>query len=100
MTIAIYRSNGMGSRSTVGTYENIADALAYLATLGEMFVEEDADHPGCYDAFVYATSTVYAVQPVGFRLPSVSRRPGDMAAEYAEETGIDYATALVHCNMD
>ncbi|PPQ35574.1 hypothetical protein SAMN06265338_12623 [Rhodoblastus acidophilus] len=29
-----------------------------------------------------------------------SNRPGDMAAIYAEETGVDYATALVHCNMD
>jgi hypothetical protein len=27
-------------------------------------------------------------------------RPGEMAAIYAEETGIDYATALIHCNMD
>lgn len=27
-------------------------------------------------------------------------RPGAMAAAYAEETGLDYATALVHCNMD
>lgn len=29
-----------------------------------------------------------------------SNRPGDMAAIYAEETGVDYATALVACNMD
>lgn len=29
-----------------------------------------------------------------------TNRPGDQAAIYAEETGIDYATALVHCNMD
>lgn len=27
-------------------------------------------------------------------------RPGDAAAIYAEETGVDYSTALVHCNMD
>jgi hypothetical protein len=32
--------------------------------------------------------------------PVATNRPGDMAAIYAEETGIDYATALVHCNMD
>jgi hypothetical protein len=38
-----------------------------------------------------------------FRLPKLEAcnvRPGDMAALYAEETGLDYATALVHCNMD
>jgi len=29
-----------------------------------------------------------------------STRPGDEAAIYAEETGCDYATALVRCNMD
>ncbi len=31
---------------------------------------------------------------------TATNRPGDMAAAYAEETGLDYATALVHCNMD
>ncbi|RUV19925.1 hypothetical protein [Mesorhizobium sp. M7A.F.Ca.MR.245.00.0.0] len=32
--------------------------------------------------------------------PVATNRPGDQASVYAEETGIDYATALVHCNMD
>ncbi len=32
--------------------------------------------------------------------PAATSRPGDQAAIYAEETGVDYATALVHCNMD
>ena len=32
--------------------------------------------------------------------PYTPMRPGDMAAIYAEENGVDYATALVHCNMD
>lgn len=31
--------------------------------------------------------------------PATSR-PGDQAAAYAEENGVDYATALVRCNMD
>lgn len=31
---------------------------------------------------------------------AATNRPGDQAAIYAEETGIDYATALVRCNMD
>ena len=30
----------------------------------------------------------------------LSPRPGDHAAELAEEWGIDYATALVFCNCD
>ena len=34
------------------------------------------------------------------RQPTATNRPGDQAAVYAEETGVDYATALVHCNMD
>ena len=29
-----------------------------------------------------------------------SSRPGDMAAEYAEEFGVNYSQALVACNMD
>lgn len=29
-----------------------------------------------------------------------SDRPGDMAYEYAEETGCSYSEALVRCNMD
>jgi hypothetical protein len=33
-------------------------------------------------------------------VPVATNRPGDHAAIYAEETGVDYATALVHCNMD
>lgn len=32
-------------------------------------------------------------------IASISR-PGDMAAIYAEENGVDYASALVACNMD
>lgn len=32
--------------------------------------------------------------------PRVVNRPGDMAAIYAEENGVDYASALVACNMD
>ncbi|TIS75378.1 MAG: hypothetical protein E5X00_18295 [Mesorhizobium sp.] len=31
---------------------------------------------------------------------AATNRPGDQAAIYAEETGIDYATALVRCNID
>lgn len=32
--------------------------------------------------------------------PAACNRPGDQAAVYADEMGVDYATALVHCNMD
>lgn len=32
--------------------------------------------------------------------PVASDRPGDMAAEYAAETGCSYERALVACNMD
>lgn len=33
-------------------------------------------------------------------MATATNRPGDEAAAYAEETGCDYATALVRCNMD
>lgn len=32
--------------------------------------------------------------------PVATNRPGDMAAVYAAENGVDYSAALVHCNMD
>lgn len=32
--------------------------------------------------------------------PALTTMPGAQAAVYAEETGVDYATALVRCNMD
>lgn len=34
------------------------------------------------------------------RKRAASSRPGDMAAEYAEEFGVSYERALVACNMD
>jgi hypothetical protein len=40
--------------------------------------------------------TITKVEPAR----AASNRPGDQAAIYAEETGVDYATALVICNMD
>lgn len=43
---------------------------------------------------------IAAVDAAYEALFGASNRPGDQAAIYAAETGIDYATALVHCNMD
>ena len=45
-------------------------------------------------------SIEFALKPEHAGPRAIATRPGDYAAIYAEETGVDYATALVHCNMD
>lgn len=45
-----------------------------------------------------ADDPTHEVQAI--RIKTASNRPGDEAAAYAEETGIDYSTALRLCNMD
>ena len=36
----------------IATFETEEEALRLLASLNPVFVEADADHPGCHDAFL------------------------------------------------
>ncbi len=66
--ISLYRSTAC-HKHPLGKFETAEFALAYVAkTFGETFTEEDADHPGCFDIFVYATGDVLVVEPENFRL--------------------------------
>jgi hypothetical protein len=46
---------------------SFAAAKAYVETLGVSFMEDDADHEGCADAFL-TDGRIVAIQPVGFKL--------------------------------
>lgn len=50
---------------------------------------------------IYAVNAAGRACPIPFRpARQPISRPGEAAAVYAAETGVDYSTALVHCNMD
>jgi len=50
------------SKSVLLMTETIAEALAYLDRVGAMFVEEDTDNPGCYDA-IDRSGRVLSIEP-------------------------------------
>lgn len=63
-------------------------------------VHYEGDAPMTTHAF-RALDARAAVAPRGWTYAETStNRPGDMAAAYADETGVDYSTALARCNMD
>lgn len=51
-----------------------------------------------FDLGIEGQRTIAAIR--ARRLAEESSRPGDQAAVYAAETGVDYSAALVACNMD
>ena len=49
----------------------IAHLIDYATSIGaEMFYEEDAEHPGCFDVLIATKSgaDTFTVEPVGFKL--------------------------------
>lgn len=68
MNYAILKSLPHGYATIESGFASGAEAYARLGELVEItYGEEDADHPGCFDAFVGTTGSVYAIQPVGAR---------------------------------
>ena len=51
-------------RERVTTADSFEGALAWLRGVGIVHMEEDADFPGCADAFA-RNGLVYSVEPVG-----------------------------------
>jgi hypothetical protein len=37
-------------RDLIKAFDNEIDAVTFVQDLGALFIEEDKDHPGCYDA--------------------------------------------------
>jgi hypothetical protein len=50
------------ARPVVGTFETTGEALAFLETLGVLFIEEDEKHPGCYDG-LGKDGRIYSIEP-------------------------------------
>lgn len=60
------------SRTTIelfGIFESFIEAKAWVASQGVIYMEDDADHPDCADAFL-SDGRVLSIQPVGFKLAS------------------------------
>ena len=50
------------ARPVMGTFETTGEALAFLDTLGVLFIEEDEEHPGCYDG-LGKDGSIYSIEP-------------------------------------
>jgi hypothetical protein len=50
------------ARPVMGTFETTGEALAFLETLGVLFIEEDEKHPGCYDG-LGKDGSIYSIEP-------------------------------------
>lgn len=56
-----------GRRSVLATAPSFTAAKNAVEEMGVLFMEDDADHPGCADAFLTG-GRVVAIQPAGFKI--------------------------------
>lgn len=61
------------ARKVVGTFADAASALVAIpgGTTPDdsyLIVEEDPDHPGCFDIFDCGTGNLFTIEPEGFKL--------------------------------
>jgi hypothetical protein len=54
-------------RNTIATAETFEEAKAKVEAMGVVLLEDDADYPGCADAYT-TDGRVLAIQPEGFTL--------------------------------
>lgn len=54
-------------REVIATAESFDAAKATVTAMGVSFMEDDADYPGCADAFMNDGRTI-AIQPAGFKV--------------------------------
>jgi hypothetical protein len=61
--------HGGGNVSEIARFTSIGQALAFLPGKRVM-VEEDADHPGCFDAMMECAGQLrqFTIEPEGFKL--------------------------------
>ena len=55
------------SARSLGEFSTAAEAIAKAKELGALFIEDDEDHPGCYDIFTKSGDTL-KIEPKGFSL--------------------------------
>lgn len=65
--IEIFETNSLGRRSQIATAPTFAEAKAKVEAMGVAFMEDDADHTDCADAYLN-DGRIVAIQPVGFTL--------------------------------
>jgi hypothetical protein len=65
--IQIIESGMNGRRAVIDTAPTFAEAKAKVEAMGVAFMEDDADHTDCADAYM-ADSRILAIQPEGFTL--------------------------------
>ena len=63
----IIESTGIARRTVIDTAPTFEEAKAKVEAMGVAFMEDDADYPGCADAFLN-DSRLIAIQPVGFKV--------------------------------
>lgn len=56
-----------GRREVLATESSFIAAKNKVEEMGVLFMEDDADYPGCADAYLKG-GRVVAIQPVGFKL--------------------------------
>lgn len=56
-----------GRREIIATLPSFLAAKNEVESMGVLFIEDDADYPGCADAYLNG-GRVVAIQPVGFTL--------------------------------
>lgn len=64
--IEIIETN-MTRRTVISTAANFAAAKAQVEAMGVAFMDDDADHADCADAYLN-DGRIIAIQPVGFKL--------------------------------
>lgn len=64
--INIYESN-MSRRTVIATAATFAEAKVKVEAMGVAFMEDDADHADCADAYLN-DGRIIAIQPEGFKL--------------------------------
>lgn len=50
------------ARPVMGTFDTPEEALVFLKGIGVLFIEQDEDHPGCYDG-LGKDGSIYTIEP-------------------------------------
>jgi hypothetical protein len=65
--IQIIESGMNGRRNVIDTAPTFSEAKERVTTMGAAFMEDDAEHADCADAYMH-DGRVIAIQPEGFTL--------------------------------
>jgi hypothetical protein len=67
-TFILTDTTHLGAIRPIGAYETAAEALSDLRSERlELFIEQDPDHPECWDIFDLQTGDLFTIEPEGFK---------------------------------